>query len=153
MSTRCNIRVITPHNCEVWLYRHHDGYLSMTGRDIARALDSLLSDDTVNRDKASNMALRFVALLATESGKYGVDACGVYELTSGQHGDIDYLYTVNFMFRDVSLQVDYRKDFDKGPEPIFIGDYWLGYRKLIADATREWWNRIRDYKRRQRAAS
>lgn len=150
MSTRCTVEVKTPRNGSLFLYRHHDGYLAATGRDVARCLGKLYRLP-ISFDKASNVALRFVGLLASESESHGVDACGVYELTSGHHGDTEYHYIVNFAYREISCEV-----WTRGP-----GDDWLtlyrgdvdGFRVRVAQSTRDRWNRVRAYRRRIAAAS
>jgi hypothetical protein len=85
MSTRCNIN-IKIYNTNIWLYRHHDGYLSETGYNLACNL--IHSKDAHN----------FLENLLSE--KYEASelrpAQKIYELTSSQHGDIEYLYTFDF---------------------------------------------------------
>ncbi len=85
MGTRCNIN-IKMYNTNIWLYRHHDGYLSETGNNLVCNL--IHSKD----------AQSFLENLLNE--KYEVDnlrpARKIYELTTSQHGDIEYLYTFDF---------------------------------------------------------
>lgn len=85
MSTRCNIN-IKNYTTNIWLYRHHDGYLSETGYNLACNL--------IHSKNAHN----FLENLLNE--KYEANetkpAEKIYELTSSQHGDIDYLYTFDF---------------------------------------------------------
>lgn len=87
MSTRTNI-LIENKKTKLWLYRHYDGYLSATGHDL---MINLIH----NKDVTSFVT----SLLATN-----YDACelhskkAVYEVTSEQHCDIDFLY--RFIFDD-----------------------------------------------------
>ena len=85
MSTRCNIN-IKNYNTNIWLYRHHDGYLSETGYNLVCNLIH------------SKNAQSFLTNLLNE--KYEASelrpASKIYELTSSQHGDIEYLYTFDF---------------------------------------------------------
>jgi len=74
------------YNTNIWLYRHHDGYLSETGYNLACNL--------IHSKNAHN----FLENLLSE--KYEANesrpAQKIYELTSSQHGDIEYLYTFDF---------------------------------------------------------
>ena len=85
MGTRCNIN-IKNYTTDIWLYRHLDGYLSETGYNLACNL--IHSKD----------AHTFLQSLLNE--KYEASelrpAEKIYELTSSQHGDIEYLYTFDF---------------------------------------------------------
>ena len=85
MGTRCNIN-IKNYNTNIWLYRHLDGYLSETGYNLICNL--IHSKD----------AQSFLENLLNE--KYEASelrpAQKIYELTSSQHGDIEYLYTFDF---------------------------------------------------------
>jgi len=85
MGTRCNIN-IKNYTTNIWLYRYLDGYLSETGYNLACNL--IHSKD----------AHTFLQSLLNE--KYEANelrpAEKKYELTSSQHGDIEYLYTFDF---------------------------------------------------------
>jgi hypothetical protein len=85
MGTRCNIN-IKIYSSNIWLYRHLDGYLSETGYNLACNLIH------------SKNAHTFLESLLNE--KYEASelrpAEKKYELTSSQHGDIEYLYTFDF---------------------------------------------------------
>jgi hypothetical protein len=150
MSTRCTITVHTPRGAYVHLYRHHDGYLTQTGRDIAHALDEL-ERRPISWDKASNVALRFVGLLANESVDRGPIPCsGTYELTSDNHGDTEFHYSLHFEYRHVSLDVFHRQP---GDDWRLI--YWgvpAGFRRLVARDLRDWWAELRHRRRKTREA-
>lgn len=85
MSTRCNIKVTNGENV-IWLYRHSDGYLSEAGHNIVCTLSF-----------AKN-AYDFVKTLleqkypATEYRKQQ----SIYEYTNSRHGDIEFLYEIDF---------------------------------------------------------
>ena len=74
------------YNTNIWLYRHHDGYLSETGYNLACNL--------IHSKNADN----FLENLLNEKYEANqmVPAQKIYELTSSQHGDIEYLYTFDF---------------------------------------------------------
>ena len=74
MGTRCNIK-IESGDTTLWIYRHWDGYPAETGVDLARKLVNVKS------------AGEFVAKLLKDDA---------YEVTTSQHGDIEYLYTIVF---------------------------------------------------------
>jgi hypothetical protein len=85
MSTRCNIK-IKSGDTNIWLYRHCDGYLSETGYNLASTLahcngfKSFL-DNLLNQ--------KYEATMYRESKS-------IYEFTTEQHGDIEYLYSFEF---------------------------------------------------------
>jgi hypothetical protein len=85
MSTRTNI-YITSRNTKIWLYRHYDGYPSETGYNLASCLCQSKSIDD------------FMLKLLDQKHEPTMyrDARPVYEFTTGMHGDIEYLYRINF---------------------------------------------------------
>ena len=74
MGTRCNIKIETG-NTTLWVYRHWDGYPAATGVDLARKLVNVKS------------ANEFINKLLNDDA---------YEITTEQHGDIEYLYNISF---------------------------------------------------------
>ena len=74
MGTRCNIKIETG-DTTLWVYRHWDGYPAATGVDLARKLVNVKS------------AQEFINKLLNDDA---------YEVTTGQHGDIEYLYNISF---------------------------------------------------------
>ena len=94
MGTRCNIR-ITYGNTNVYIYRHWDGYLSETGKDVYEKLQQ-------SRVKEYNLGAQEEAQkvnIINFINSFLHDNC--YELTTGVHGDIEYMY--HFEFNDASL--------------------------------------------------
>ena len=85
MSTRSNI-IIKSGNTKIWLYRHMDGYLSETGYNLASTLahckgfKSFL-DNLLNQKYEATMYRQ---------------ARPIYEFTTEEHGDIEYLYSFEF---------------------------------------------------------
>lgn len=87
MSTRCNI-VIEFGDTVLYVYRHHDGYLSGTGRDLVNLLK-----------KEGKTPWKFISSLLGqryEKQSYESEAHPVYETTNSIHGDIEYLYRIKF---------------------------------------------------------
>lgn len=85
MSTRCNI-IIQNGKSRTFIYRHSDGYLTATGLDLQQKL------------RAKPTATQFMrALLGDmyDATSY-CDARPVYELTTEVHGDIEWLYLIDF---------------------------------------------------------
>jgi len=78
MSTRCNVEIINGDSRTI-LYRHHDGYLSMTGADLYFR--------TIN---ARHSAGKLLVDLLTNHDE------GHYELTTKIHGDIEHWYAIDF---------------------------------------------------------
>lgn len=85
MSTRTNI-YITSRNTKIWLYRHYDGYLKETGYNLASCLCQSKSIDD------------FMLKLLDQKHEPTMyrEAKPIYEFTTGMHGDIEYLYRINF---------------------------------------------------------
>lgn len=115
MSTRCNI-VFLFGSTKVYLYRHHDGYLADTGRDIAQLMidagitsPRMLYGQPV-RPNPSDLLARFLAA-RYEKQSYETEARPIYELTTELHGDIEYAYFLIFDNRnnDLSMTVQTRQ--------------------------------------------
>lgn len=91
MSTRANI-IIKHGDTTAFLYRHMDGSLAWTGRDLVlRALARV-------KHGMSAPGLLVGDLLKCHYEPFGDDqeAQPVYELTNGEHGDIEHLYLFDF---------------------------------------------------------
>ena len=89
MATRCNIQ-INDQNTEIWLYRHYDGYPECTGDE----LEEVLKD--VKPESAGQLAELLVHNFPSD-----------YEYTTGQHGDIEYLYQIYVGDFDVVMHTFY----------------------------------------------
>lgn len=97
MGTRCNV-LVTDSSGEnkVWLYRHWDGYPSHTGADLARVLRLALTEGPMK--SGGCYAPELAAFVLKEGEQYEETpfrkASSAYEYTSGEHGDIEYLYAI-----------------------------------------------------------
>ena len=76
MATRSNI-IFNYGDTQIFIYRHYDGYLSETGKNLIEMLKDC---------KKPGKLIKSVL----EDKKY--------EVTNGIHSDIEYLYEVNFPF-------------------------------------------------------
>ena len=76
MATRSNI-IINYGETQIFFYRHWDGYLAETGKNLIEML--------VDCKKPS----KFIESVLGDKK---------YEVTNGIHGDIEYLYEINFPF-------------------------------------------------------
>ena len=85
MSTRCNIK-IKSGSTNIWLYRHCDGYLAETGYNLA---------STLAHCKGFKSFLDNLLNQKYEATLYR-PAQPVYEFTTEEHGDIEYLYSFEF---------------------------------------------------------
>jgi|TARA_R100000482_G_scaffold99666_1_gene43217 hypothetical protein len=72
MSTRANVVIKNDKGEDLWLYKHHDGYVSYTGGELEFAF-------TFKRDVEASVEYLL------ENG---------FEVTEGEHGDIEYLYVI-----------------------------------------------------------
>jgi hypothetical protein len=114
MSTRANILLtenvdeynaahpgespVTP--AAIWLYHHSDGYLDYLGAGLVEFLTWYYSREGYIREYISDLATALVkaewkdgeAQRHTYDGRLGNDDS--FEVTTSQHGDIEYLYTI-----------------------------------------------------------
>ena len=117
MSTRANI-VLTDGNDTLWFYRHSDGYPEGAMPLLKRFMDHVKSGAI--RDNACQAAGWLILFGHQEyrptaqgnpaeyqspqfepvGGMFGWK-CGAIEPTSGPHGDIEYLYTLNLSKRTI----------------------------------------------------
>lgn len=81
MSTRCNVIVKTKFD-KIWLYHHHDGYPEGVGQDLINRF----------KDKFEKTGQIWWSDIINELVK---DQNDEYEVTNGEHGDIEYLYTID----------------------------------------------------------
>lgn len=88
MSTRCNVIVKDKYR-EFWLYHHHDGYPEGVGADLVKRLKQGFERD-------ADVAEVVNALVK--------DYKDEYEITTGEHGDIEYLYTIDCDKKNLSYQ-------------------------------------------------
>lgn len=96
MSTRCNI-VFKDGNYEFFIYHHCDGHLNGVGRELRAGMQ-----------KGFMQNHWYVTDYVNELIKHGMTERGVensenYELTTGIHGDIDYLYEIDYVEEDERL--------------------------------------------------
>jgi len=98
MGTRCNIRVVDEDGDELWFYRHYDGYPSSVLPSLEPLMERLKNGEV--RDNVGQFS-GWIVVLGHDSyrrGPYGKSnnwKVGHYEPTTGQHGDIVYLYTID----------------------------------------------------------
>jgi hypothetical protein len=140
MSTRCNLKITAddPKQPTLYLYRHWDGYLSETGKDIAEKLISLCAKDNspaeavrvwcLRKYEATTpqVAMRFLGDINPAEEHHG--ARSSYELTDAAHGDIEYFYHIHIQ-ADGELRIGYaigygpglERKCGKGPLDTFIG--------------------------------
>jgi hypothetical protein len=98
MSTRCNVLITDGFGHKLWFYRHSDGY----PRGVRPTLQKFMK--WVKTGKIRNnvgQATGWLVILGNEEYKAGSSPTqwkvGAYEPTTGQHGDIEYLYTIDLL--------------------------------------------------------
>ncbi len=93
MATRSNL-VVVYGDTKLYIYRYWDGYPAENGADILKAL----RDPEVRGFNAANAFVRALLEMRDEPRAYANETVGrpVYEITNGVHGDIEWLYTINF---------------------------------------------------------
>ena len=104
MGTRCNIKITDDYGGELWFYRHSDGYPECVLPSLEPLMDRLRAG--LLRDNVGQFGGWLIVIGNKEYNrtrglptKRGLKTwkCGAYELTTGQHGDIDYLYHINLL--------------------------------------------------------
>lgn len=106
MSTRCNVLIKDGYS-EIWIYRHSDGYPSGVHPTLSEFIQHIINGTI--RDNPGQSA-GWLILLGAKEYNISVPAkgmsgwkCGAYEPTTGEHGDIEYLYTVDLENRTVEI--------------------------------------------------
>jgi len=109
MGTRCNINITDANGSELWIYRHSDGYpeqvLPQLNELMNKVKEGLLRDNVsqftgwliVIGNKEYNRTRNLPKRQGFNSWK-----CGAYEPTTGEHGDIDFMYWVNLEHKTVT---------------------------------------------------
>jgi hypothetical protein len=92
MATRCNVKIVDSKGQTQWLYRHWDGYPQETGNNLMQIIGTV-------GPTASPKTLTEAIL----GEKYKEDGRPIYETTTGQHGDIEWLYTIEFTGKAIVL--------------------------------------------------
>lgn len=87
MSTRCNIRIEFGQT-RIWIYRHCDGYVSVTGTDLCTKIDETKGNPT-------DLLRVILDDRYDEPGHEGAIR-RPYELTDNEHGDIEHEYVIRF---------------------------------------------------------
>lgn len=110
MSTRANITIdtkrMTPKgdSNRVWLYHHWDGYPSWLGVELGNFLKE--NGNPANIWEGDNIRLANKLIKRTDDDGY--------ELTCGQHGDIEFLYQIDTDAKTIKvLAVDFWTVTDK----------------------------------------
>ena len=120
MSTRANIKLIDDGD-ELWFYRHSDGYPSGTLPTL-QIFVGWLNDNSIR----SNVSQGGGWLIMIGAKEYGTDTnwqtgeetekditnptnwkIGAYEPTTRQHGDIEYLYTIDMLNKKIHIHSMY----------------------------------------------
>jgi hypothetical protein len=93
MSTRANI-IIKDSYDKLWFYRHSDGYPEGALPTLKEFMRKVAKGDI--RDNAMQSCGWLVIIGHEEYKAHQPDwKVGAYEPTTGQHGDIEYLYTID----------------------------------------------------------
>lgn len=96
MATRCNIIIKGMEfnkKTSVMLYRHLDGYPSVTGKELLDKLNGYIS---TNADSKIYFDSLVNNLLKSKDGKY--------EYSSQMHIDIEWLYTIDLTKNKIYVQ-------------------------------------------------
>ena len=111
MSTRCQV-IVTDGYDELWFYRHSDGYPEGVKESLGLFLQWVKEGKI--RDNVEQASGWLILIGQTEYGTpstpnpkdgYSGWKCGAYEPSvPEQHGDIDFLYTVDLKNKTVVVQ-------------------------------------------------
>lgn len=110
MSTRCNVLIKDKYD-EQWFYRHSDGYPSVTaeslktfvgwvneGRirnNVCQGSGWLIILGNVEYSDMDDESKERGFMPEPGKGSYSGWKVGAYEITTGQHGDIAHMYTID----------------------------------------------------------
>lgn len=115
MATRSNI-LVKFSGRTLYLYRHWDGYPAVNGAFLYESLKHAILGDP----HRSDVPARFLNHLfgAREETRKN-DNSAAYEFTNGIHGDIEWLYEINFSHEGAFVRMiertgDWKKPFDEG---------------------------------------
>lgn len=145
MGTRSNILVSDTNGNKLWIYRHWDGYASETGVDIAQTLKKL------KKNYSQEFAGLVNALLAKRYGQEPHEKAPrrIYEVTEGEHGDIEWKYEIRFTKKGAVIKVsEFGWKNDEWVTTSFTEKQFRAYcAKELAEARK----RIQDIKRKRAA--
>ena len=82
MSTRATVKIMDEQDT-FWLYHHCDGYPEGVGKTLY---------DYVQKN--THNAFKMAENVATDLVKLPEDKYGNFEITGGQHGDVEYTYEI-----------------------------------------------------------
>jgi hypothetical protein len=114
MSTRANILFTDEYGDKQWYYRHSDGYPEVTAKSLQTFVRWVVSGKI--RDNISQGSGWLIILgnreyakddmcgLEPRSEGYSGWKVGAYEPTTDQHGDIEWLYTVDLKEKTVTVK-------------------------------------------------
>jgi hypothetical protein len=104
MSTRANIVITDISGAKLWFYRHSDGYPEGTLPTLNKFLDMVKCGQI--RDNVGQAAGWLIVLGREEyaDDKFNTWKVGAYEPTTGKHGDVEYIYTVNLSKRTIAVK-------------------------------------------------
>ena len=107
MSTRANVLIKDNHD-QLWFYRHSDGYPEGTMPTLSAFMKRVAAGEI--RNNASQAAGWLIVIGHEEYSeareKYpsiGGWKVGAYEPTTEQHGDINYLYTLDLVQKTIEI--------------------------------------------------
>ncbi len=115
MSTRANIKLVDSNKDELWFYRHSDGYPEETMPLLEKFL-KLVEEGKIrdNVGQAAGWLIMFGAkeyetnhkgekhdITEPNDNAYDGWKVGAIEPTTGEHGDIDYLYTIDLEHKTI----------------------------------------------------
>jgi hypothetical protein len=101
MATRSNLHIIDAAGNALWIYRHWDGYPACNGACIAKHIKRLSKGYA---RQSGSFAPLINALLAERFDDHAGPR-PVYEVTSGEHGDIEWLYEIQCKGSRVTITV------------------------------------------------
>ena len=108
MSTRANIVVTDSYGDTLWFYRHSDGYPEGTMPTLDEFMKRVVTGEL--RSNASQAA-GWLIIIGHEEYQEVRDKypsingwkVGAYEPTTGQHGDIEFLYTIDLKDKTIEM--------------------------------------------------
>lgn len=147
MATRSNVRISGGRGNALWLYRHWDGYPACNGACIARHLKLLAKGYARQHGTFAPLAN---ALLAERFDAHDGPR-PVYQVTDGEHGDIEWLYEIECKGSRATITVT--EITPSGERTIHGKMSEVQFRTFVAKDVWETVKRMRAYRKRNRRAA
>lgn len=114
MGTRCNILITDENENTLYFYRHYDGYPESIVPSLSPLLERLQAGEL--RKNVGQFSGHLILLgaqeMAAQNSRLKMNPssennwkCGFYEPTTGIHGDVAYIYTLDLEKEELTWEI------------------------------------------------